>query len=266
MTVFTWALKDRRRSLVGWSIGIVALVLTAVSIFPSVRGQTDFDDMVAELPAAVRALFGAQADIPFSSAPGYLHARLTSSLLPLLLLVFAIGAGARAIGGHEEDGLVEPVLAGPVRRSTLAIQRMGAAAALTVALAVVALVSTLALAPLFGALDGVAVSDLTGAVAMGAALALLHGGVAAGVGAMRGRRSPAVAAATVVAVGGYLGQALLSTSSELAGVRWLSPWHWLLGTNPLVAGADWTGIVVPVLVGVAAAAGGGVVFTRRDLR
>jgi ABC-2 type transport system permease protein len=266
VTVLLWALRDRRRAAVGWAIGIGALVLTAVAIFPSIRDQASFDELIEELPPAVQALFGAQAGVAFSSAPGYMHSRLTSTLLPLLLIVFAVGAGARAVGGHEEEGLLELVVAAPVRRARVVAQRMLAAAALTVVLGIVALVATLVLAPPFGALEDIAVVDLAGAVAMGVGLALLHGGIAAGVGAWRGRRAPAIATGTVVAVGGYLLQALLATSTELASVRWLSPWHWLLGTNPLVRGADGVGILVPAALGAVAAAAGAVVFTRRDLR
>ncbi len=66
-----------------------------------------------DLPASVRALIGSQEGIPLTSAPGYLQARLFSTILPILLLVYAISLGSRAIGGAEEDGTLQLVVTAP---------------------------------------------------------------------------------------------------------------------------------------------------------
>ncbi len=49
--------------------------------------------------------------------PGYLDAELFSFMLPLFVLVLAIGSGARAFAGEEDAGRLELVLSYPVRRS-----------------------------------------------------------------------------------------------------------------------------------------------------
>ena len=48
-------------------------------------------------------------------------------MVPLLLLVAAIGAGARAIAGEEERGTLDLLLSTPVSRRRLALEKLGGA-------------------------------------------------------------------------------------------------------------------------------------------
>ncbi|HEY2997603.1 MAG TPA: hypothetical protein VGJ43_03460, partial [Acidimicrobiales bacterium] len=104
MTIFARLLADRRRAAAWWALGMVAGVASIVGLWPSVENNSQIEDVVKGLPTGVQALIGNEPAISFTSAPGYLQARLFSTVLPILLLVYAIGLGARAIGGAEEDG------------------------------------------------------------------------------------------------------------------------------------------------------------------
>lgn len=55
-------------------------------------------------------MLGIDDVIGLTSAAGYLHARLFSTILPVVLLVFGIGLGTRALAGAEEDGTLELTL------------------------------------------------------------------------------------------------------------------------------------------------------------
>lgn len=96
-----------------------------------------------------------------------------------MVLVFGIGVGARAVGGGEESGTIEVVLAHPVTRSRFMTERYLATVVLVLALAGVAVACMLVLAPTVGLLDGVRVEHLLGASSAVAALALMPGPPAA---------------------------------------------------------------------------------------
>lgn len=49
------------------------------------------------------------------SPEGYLNGQYFNLLATLLLLIFAIGFGARTLAGEEREGTLELVLATPVR-------------------------------------------------------------------------------------------------------------------------------------------------------
>ena len=51
-----------------------------------------------------------------TSGAGYLDAELLSLMLPLLVIVLAIGSGARTYAGEEEGGRLELVFSYPLRR------------------------------------------------------------------------------------------------------------------------------------------------------
>lgn len=266
MIVGARLLRDRRRSLLWWSLGIVGLVLFTVSLFPTIEGQESFDELAEQLPPAMRSMFGMDDSVPLTSAPGYLHGRLFSSMLPLLLLVFGIGTGARAIAGSEQDGTLELLLANPVTRASVVVQRYLAMVAMLAVLTVVFVVSLVVLALPFGALDGISFAGLLGASAGAFGIALLHASVAFAVGAATGRRGWALAAATTLAAGGYLFQGLIGISDVVASVRFVSPWHWYLGRNMLAQGVAPDAVVVPLVVAGVLFGVGSALFFGRDLR
>lgn len=266
MTVARRWLRDRRRGLLWWCAGITALVALTMAFFPSVEGDETFDRLAEELPAGVSSLLGLSEGAPLTSAPGYLHARLFSTLVPLLLVVYAIGLGARAISGSEEDGTLELLLAQPVTRTRVALERYGANLALLGLLAATLALAVAALAAPVGALDGVSLTGLAGAAFGAFALALLHGTIAFTAGAAAGRRAPAVGIATAVGVAGYLIEGLLALGDAADPLRFVSPWHWYLGRNMLVDGVAPDAIVPPLLASALLVGSATRLFGRRDLR
>jgi ABC-2 type transport system permease protein len=105
-----------------------------------------------------------------------------------------------------------------------------------------------------------------GAWAGVASLALLHTVLAFAIGAARGHRAPALAAAATVAVAGYMLEGLLAVTDALRPLRFVSPWHWYLERNALVEGTTVQATLLPVLVAAVVAGLSAWRFERRDLR
>ncbi len=258
-------LRDTRRSTAWWALGMVALVVFTVAFYPSVKGNEAFDQLFEDLPQAVRALVGAQEGIPLTSPPGYLHARLFSVMVPVLLITLGIGLGARAIGGSEGDGTLELLLAQPVTRLRVVTERYGAVVAVLAAVSATLTVSLIALGPIVGLLDGIAIGALLAATGAAFCLALMHATLAFAVGCATGRSGPAVAAGTSVAAGGYLLQGVVAASGGRPVVETLSPWHWYLDRNILIDGLALLAVIGPVVVGAPLFVAGCWLFNRRDL-
>ena len=265
MTVLRRFLRDRRRAYLWWSLGMAAMVGLTVAFYPSIRGEASFEELMEDLPEAVRALVGAETGIAFTSPAGYLHSRMFASLVPILLLIFGIGLGARAIGGSEDDGTLEFLLANPVTRRRVALERAVGVVVLVLALTAFGAVALFALGPTVDVLDGISAGRIGAAWSASAALAMVHAALAFAVGAATGRRAPALATATVVAVGGYLLEGLLAVTDTLGPLRVVSPWHWYLERNTLADGPTATGVVAPVAVTVVLALVSAWRFERRDL-
>lgn len=261
--VLVETLRERRRSIAWWALGLVALVALNVAFYPSVRDSAGFSDYGKDLPEAARALF-AGSEIDFASPAGYLNSQVFALLAPLLLLIFTIGGGAAAVAGEEERGTLDLMLAQPLRRRDYVVQRFLALAAL-VAVLTVALLATVALGSPLVDLH-IAFPKLVAASVGGGLLALLFGSIALAAGAIRPGRARAVSVSSGLAVVAWLLDGLGQAVAALDPWRPLSPYHQTLGQNPLREGVPWEGwalVALATAVFVIAAAAG---LERRDVR
>jgi ABC-2 type transport system permease protein len=255
---------DGRRAIVWWSLGLIGLVSMMVAVFPSVRGNDNLNALIQDYPEALKAFIAFGGTVDYTSGAGYLGSELFSFMVPLLLLVAAIGAGARAIAGEEEQGTLDLLLANPISRSRLVLEKLGA---LVVELAVLAIVLLVALAVGTRLADmGIGIGRLASATFDATLLALLYGVLALLIGCGSGRRGAAIAVPTALAVAAYLVNALAALVNALEPAQKASPFYHYVAGDPLRHGLalDHTAFLAAAVVVLAALAP--VALTRRDLR
>jgi ABC-2 type transport system permease protein len=244
--------RDALRSIVYWVVGIVLLDALTVSIYPTVRDNPQFADLTEQYPEELQAFLGGEID--FTTGPGYLEAELFSLMVPLMLLVHAIAAGARAIAGEEQAGTLDLLLANPVRRGAVVAGKL---VALVVQSGILALAIFASIAVVGAAVDlDVPGSGLAAAVAGAWLLALLHGALAVLVGAATGSRAAAIAVPSAVAVTTYLLDGLGGIVDFLEPFRPLSPFHWYTAPDALRGeyGAGWTALLLAFALALGLAA------------
>jgi beta-exotoxin I transport system permease protein len=256
-------LADHRRALAGWCLGIVGYCLLVASIFPSIKGSAAFTKLVQDYPDALKSLFGISSAGDLSSGAGFIDAELFSLMLPLLVLVLAIGSGARTFAGEEEAGRLELLLAYPVRRRDAVLAKAAAVAAEILIFSAAGLVALLVLDPVFG-LD-LGFWRLAEAIGGLAVLGLLYGCLALGVGASVSSKLLAIAVPAAYAAAAYLVSGLHDLAGWLDPLRFLSPF-WLIGSAPLQNGVDGWGVLVVLGAALAAVGVGAVLVERRDLQ
>lgn len=258
-------LRDRRRSLIAWTLGIVALVIVMGLFYPSIRDAgADFDAYLESLPESMRETLGASAG-SITSPEGYLVSQLYSNMYPLLLLIFGIAMAAWAIAGAEGDGTLEVTLAAPIRRSALAWGRWLAIAAATLSVTLLSTACLVAIAPPLGLIEGLPWWGPWSAAASMWALVFLYASVAFAVGAITGQRTWALAVASVLAAVGFLEQLFASLAAPLEYLQPTSPWYWFLGTSPVTQAPGLVSLGLPLALAAAFAGLGIWRFARRDI-
>jgi ABC-2 type transport system permease protein len=255
-------LLDHRRALAGWCLGVIGYTSLLASIFPSFRGSPDLQKLVERYPDALKQLFGISHG-GIATGPGYLDAELFSLMLPLLVLVLAIGSGARAFAGEEDAGRLELLLSYPVRRRD-AVLAKGAALAGEVAIFCTVAFGSLAVLSVIADL-GLATGRLAEAVFSLAVLGLLYGWLALAIGAAVPSKVLALGVSAGFAAASYLVGGLHALAGWLNPLRVLSPF-WLVGQSPLQGGVDWWGILVVLAAALAALVAGALLVERRDLQ
>ena len=122
-------------------------------------------------------------------------------MVPLLLLVAAIGTGAGAIAGEEERGTLELLLANPISRTRAVLEKSAALVVEIIALGLVLWVA-LWIGKLSVGMD-ISAGNLAAATLAAVLLAVAYGALAVLIGAATGRRALAIgvtAAAGVAAL------------------------------------------------------------------
>jgi ABC-2 type transport system permease protein len=244
-------------------VGVVAYVGLIAAIFPSIEGSPELDDLLESYPEVLKSLFGITEGSSITSGPGYLDAELFSFMLPLLVLLLAIGSGARAFAGEEDAGRLELVLAYPLRRRDAVLAQGAAVGAEVLLVSLAAGLALLVLDPFVG-LD-LSAGRITAAMGSLLALGLLHGWLALAVGAATSSRALAIGVPTALAACGYLVSGLHAIAGWLDPFRFGSPF-WLVGSSPLQGGTRTWGILVVLAVALPVLAAGSLLVERRDLR
>ncbi len=253
---------DHRKALIGWCVGVVVYVVLIAAIYPSLAGSGSLDKLVESYPDVLKSLFGIGKNGSLGSGAGFLDAELFSFMLPLLVLVLAIGSGARAFAGEEDAGRLELLLAYPVGRSAVVLAKGAAVGTEVVAVSACAGIALGVLDPIFDL--GLSTAHIAQAVAGLALLGLLFGWLALALGAAIGKHGLAVAVPAGIAAGGYLVSGLHTLTGWLDPFRFVSAFWWI-GTSPLQNGIRGTGALAVGLAAVAGLVAGAALVDRRDL-
>ncbi len=258
LAVARGVIRDRTRSVMLWAISLAAVTTLYVSIYPAMGGA-DLASVVDGLPDELIEAFGYDE---IGTAAGYITSTVYSLIGPVLLWVFAIGAGARMIAGSEEDGSLELEFSAPVARRSIYLERL---ATLWLSVLVLAAVVFAVTSAIVVALDmDVSIGGiLAGTVGMWL-LVIGVGTVSFAVGAATGRRAAALGAASGLAVIFFMFDAI-GPSIDAGWMTAVSPFSWYTDTRPLFEGWDLGSLAMLAIIPVVVGAIGLRLFDRRDL-
>jgi ABC-2 type transport system permease protein len=223
-------LADARGVTAGIGLVIAAIALLDLAVYPSYKESlANF-----EIPEALKGFLGEATDL--SSPAGFLSAEFFS-WVPLLLITLAVISGTAAFAGEEGAGTLDLLLAQPVKRWRVVVEK---AVALTIAVVVCAL------AGLAGFLIGRIWVDIeigTGRFALATAnmipIALLFLMLSLWASATLPTRGAAATLLTGLVIVTYFVQILGEVVPILGTVRKLSPFYWSDASRVLLHGLDW---------------------------
>lgn len=255
-------LHDRTRPVLAWCIGVAAYIALLGAIFQSISESKGLKDLVQHYPEALRNVFGLSG-VDITTGAGYMDTELFNFMLPLLVLVFAIGSGSRTLAGEEEAGRLELLFAYPVRRRDSVLSK---GVAVGVELAAVCTAAFAALAILSPVLDlGLDLERLAGGVLGVWLLGVLYAWFALAIGGAHASRELAIAVPSAFAVFSYLIGGLHTLADWLDPLRFLSSFWWI-GQSPLTRGVDYAHYTVVAAAAAVCIALATRLIERRDLR
>ncbi|HTT27422.1 MAG TPA: ABC transporter permease subunit [Solirubrobacteraceae bacterium] len=251
------ALRLRLPAAVSAAIGLLAVMAAVGALFPSV-GHTIGS---LKVPKSVANLLGGG---DYGTITGWFRSEIAAIYGPLVIGALAITGASATTAGEEEDRILGLVLAHPIRRHRLVAAK---------AVAIAGIVLIVALGTWIGLIVGVAVggggitlAHMTALAVQLAFFGFATGALALALGAGTGRRSLATGAAAAVGILGWLINSFAPLVGALDWMKYLSPFYYYAGHDPLTHGVYIVGVIVLGLVSLALTAVGMIGIERRDLR
>jgi ABC-2 type transport system permease protein len=263
MTVFWRTLRSRKKSLLGWALGLIALIAITVAAHPSIANQAGFSDIIDDYPEFVQEILGLGSGMSITEPAGYLNSQFYSNMLPLLFIIFLVSFGVRVTATDERDGTLDLVAAHPILRWRLALEKAAAILAAGTLMVILAILTFVVSTPLAG-MD-VSFGALFGATMSVFLVGVVFGGLAFGLGAATGSRGLALGAASGLAVATFILWGLAPLIDTISSLERLSPFFWALAGDPILHGIQAGNALLLLGVGLAFIALGIWRFTRRDI-
>ena len=252
-------LSNRRRSLIGYCLGMAVYALVVVAMYPAFKTSTSLDKLI-QADSTAAALFGVTGRI--STAGGWLNGNIYANFFPLIMLLLTIGYGAASLAGQDEDGTLGLLAVLPVRRTVIVAQKTAAAAVQAALLAI-----TVAVLVIIGRsfqLD-ISVANVASVSAAVFLLGLDFGLVTMAIGALTGRRGAAIGAGTALAAASYLVSSLAPVASWIRPGRYASLFYWSVANGQINHGVSPGGYAVLTVTGLCALAAALLAFRRLDI-
>ena len=252
-------MANRRRSLIGYCLGMAVYALVVVAMYPAFKTSTSLDKLIASDSTAA-ALFGVTG--PISTSGGWLNGNIYANFLPLIMLLVTIGYGAACLAGQDEDGTLGVLAVLPVRRTAIVAQKAAAmavqAAALTVTVAVLVIIGR-------SFQLNVTVANVVSVSAAVFLIGMDFGLVTMAAGALTGRRGTAIGAGTALAAASYLVSSLAPVASWIRPGRYASLFYWSVGNSQINHGVSPGDYAVLIASGLGALAAAMLAFRRLDI-
>jgi ABC-2 type transport system permease protein len=255
--VFSLAVRLRAVSAALAAVGMALVIVLVGALFPAVGDSIGKLDV----PSSVATLLGG-AD--YSTIAGWMRSEIGAIYGPLVVGATAITSAVAVTAGEEEDGILALTLAHPVARASVLLAK-AAAVGVTVLIVVAG--------TFVGLVAGVAVAG--GGLPVGHSAALcVHlaffgwcvGALALALAGLTGRRPVAAAGAAAFAVLGFLINGFAPLVDGVDWLKYLSPFHYYAGHDPLGNGIHASDLIVLGLATLGFVAAGVTGFSRRDLR
>jgi len=216
-SIYLKTLRDLRGLIAAWGLGLAAAAALNVVFFPAFQKMPEILTFLKSLPPVLKTFLG-DIDSVFT-LEGFLKLKLFD-ILPLLLAVMGVSQGSRALTGELEHKTVDMLLALPISRRRVVLEKYLAIATAVAAVAAMVAAGLVAACAAVGAdIDRI---YLLAATFNGLPPTWLFVALAVfGSCAMRTSRHAAILAGGVV-IGSYVFETVRLISPELAGWRAVS--------------------------------------------
>ena len=261
-SIFANTIVNQRKLTFWITLGILSASLYTTLLFPTVRDITDIHGFLDQLPEALVAFLG--GSVNFHTPEGFLNAELFSVFGPILIIVYSTIRGATAIAGEEEARTLDQLLANPISRRRVGLEKT---------LAIISCLVLLSLILFVGVILGSSFSNY--ALDLGKLCEMIFSFfilgvtttfISLGIGMGTGKKSLAGGITGGIMVTGFLLNGVQAAVSSVEWTKFLSVFWYYNGNQVLVNGIEFWRLGIILSFGVLVFITGQIRFQNRDMR
>ncbi len=264
-SIIKWEIKQRKAFTLGWTIGVLTIVIVIMLIYPSIHNQADqLNDILNKLPAAIRDLKTGGSSVDATSPIGFLNSQLYYATLPLFYIIMAIGLGSKLLAQDEQDNSLELILARPISRGKIIAAKAISGLLLLSFASILVTFATLILSAIVDMQIDVKNLILMNFYCI--VFSMSFGAIAFTLTAIGNKaRGVSIALPIAASLGGYLLASLSGLSSYLEGPAKLLPYHYYNPTQILQGHVSGGLIIYLISIFILCAVVSRISFQRRDI-
>ncbi len=258
--VFLKTIYEKRWATIGWSLGVAAMTMLTFAFYPSFK-QGGFDEVLKNIPKSLQSLVGDPNS--YKTVQGFIGQEIYALRIPMVTLIMGIVIFTGLLAGDEDKGTLQTLLAQPVSRGRVIIEKFLAGAVICFLVCAASVVGIYLVVPFIheSANFGLLLQATLGVWL----LTMLFSSVGFAAGAITGKRGLAGGIAGLITFGTYLITSLVGNVSSLKPIEKLSPFHYY--NNPLIAKNGLSAkavlaLAIPTLILLCVS---WLVFNRRDI-
>lgn len=259
-TILGKTLYEKRWSTAIWTLSFFAMILLIMVFFPTLKDS--FGAALKDVPESLQGLIGNAAD--YQNINGYIDIQVIGQMV-FLTIILGVILGTGLLAGEENSGTLHTLLAQPVSRTRVYIEKY-------IAITLILLVASLGLfagivagAIPIGELDNLDISRAVLATGMIWLLTLLFATLSYAIGAITGKRGIAGIVTGFYAFATYVLTSLAASTSSLDKVNYISPFHYFNQPSIMKTGLDLGNVAVLGSAVIVLFIVGLIIFRRRNI-
>ncbi len=258
--VLVKTLRDKRKTFTWWSLGILFITIWYNMMFTAMEGDMSGINQMMESDL-VKALLGGAYDL--STPAGWLSAELLPLIGPIIFIVFAVSFASSSLIGEEEKGTLDLLLANPINRTSVFLQKFSSMTVSLLALGLVFWVGNIiGTSSANMELSILSLAEVTFSLFL---LGLLFGAFTLSLGALTGKSGLSTGMASAIGVVSYLLDSMAEIVSGLEAFRPVSVFQYYGGGEVLSSGIKFGDVGILLAAALVLVVLGVYGFQRRDI-
>ncbi len=251
---------EKRWMIVAWSLGMIITAAITIALYPSFS-QLGADEFVNSVPDSLKSLIGSVES--FKSIPGYVAQQIYGPQIPIMTIVLAVVLYVGIGVGEEDRGVLQTLMAQPITRAQLYLQKLYAGAIILTVVSVAVGIGVLGGVLALG--ENISLVRLFQATLMLSLLNIAYGIVAYAIGMGTGKKALAIGIASTYAFLSFFITSLAPSVKVLRPFEKLSAFYYYNNPAPVVSGLDWSNVLIIIGFIVVLSLAGLIGFLKRDI-